>query len=99
MRVTPVSVEVGNTNEDGEADALKAAAQIAALVEDQRALAPFKTTLALYEAVYADPENKGLLRRAHNRPTASSTSGDELQGEGRYSSSLAPRFHISSLVL
>ena len=84
VSVTPVSVAVGNTNEDGEADALKAAKQIAALVEEQRALAPTKTTSELYEAVYANAENKPLLRRAHKRPNTDSTSGDELQGEGRW---------------
>jgi hypothetical protein len=71
MRTEPVS---------GVADdSYEAAKQITALVEQQRALAPTLTTSQLYERVYADPGNKALLAPAHSRPTASSTSGDELQ--------------------
>jgi hypothetical protein len=79
MNVVPVSTEIGDTNTDGTAEATKAAAQLAALVEDQRRLAPTLNTSQLYERVYADPTNKAIVHRAHRRPTASSTSGDELQ--------------------
>jgi hypothetical protein len=37
------------------------------------------STSALYAAVYADPANKDVVARAHQRPMASSTSGSELQ--------------------
>ena len=84
MSLEVVSTEIGDTNEDGESDAEKAAAQIAALVEQQRALAPTLPTSELYERVYADPANKKLLARAHKRPDSSSTSGDELQRAGRW---------------
>ena len=61
---------------DGSA---KAAEQIRSLVEEQRSRAPTLTTSQLYERVYANPANNALLARAHRRPQASSTSGDELQ--------------------
>jgi hypothetical protein len=77
MSVEPVSIEVGDTS--GSDDSWKASEQLAALVEEQRARAPTLTTSKLYERVYADPTNKALVARAHKRPTASSTSGSELQ--------------------
>jgi hypothetical protein len=77
MSVEVVSTETGSTLTTD--DSYKAAAQLARLVEDQRARAPTLTTSALFEAVYSNPENKELVQRAHRRPDASSTSGDELQ--------------------
>jgi hypothetical protein len=79
-----VVTEVGDSREDGEADALKAAGQIAALVAEQRSRAPTLSTSALYDAVYRDPANKALLARAHKRPDASSPSAAALQGEGKW---------------
>jgi hypothetical protein len=76
-RTTPVSVEVGDTSVAD--DSWKASEQLAALMEEQRSRAPWMTASRAWEAIYADPANKALVARAHKRPTASSTSGDELQ--------------------
>jgi hypothetical protein len=81
VEVEPRSVEVGDTNEDGESDATKAAAQIAALVEEQRTRAPTLTVSELYSRFYANPANKKLVARAHGR---SSPSAAALQGEGKW---------------
>jgi hypothetical protein len=75
MTVEVVSTEVGSGSVSD--DSWKAAAQLAALVEEQRARAPTLTTSQLYERVYADPANRTITGRAH--PTTSSTSGSELQ--------------------
>jgi hypothetical protein len=75
MSVEVVSTEVGSTLTSD--DSYKAADQIKALVEAQRAKAPTLTTEQLYDAVYADPANRTITARAH--PGRSSTSGDELQ--------------------
>jgi hypothetical protein len=74
MRTTPLSVETSST--EVVDDSYEAAKQLAALVDEQRRLAPTLTTSQLYDRVYADTNNKPLLARAHRR---SSTSGDELQ--------------------
>ena len=47
--------------------------------EEQRGPAPWMTSEQLYDRVMADPANKAIVARAFKRPTASSTSGDELQ--------------------
>lgn len=57
----------------------KAAEQLKSLVEAQRSRAPTLTTSQLCERVYSDPANAKIVAAAHRRPTASSTSGDELQ--------------------
>jgi hypothetical protein len=72
MDTIPTSVEVGST--DVVSDAWKAAAQLAALVEEQRARAPTLTTSELYRRVYADPANRSITGRAH--PSTSSISYD-----------------------
>jgi transcriptional regulator with GAF, ATPase, and Fis domain len=54
----------------------KAADQLKALVEEQRAKAPTLTTSELFERVYADPANRKLTARAHRRPDISSPSYD-----------------------
>jgi hypothetical protein len=77
MSLEPVSTEVGNTNV--EDDTAKAIAQLNELAEKQRALAPTLSTAQLFARVFADPANAQLAARAHRRPTASSTSGSELQ--------------------
>jgi hypothetical protein len=77
MSVEPVSVEVGDTTV--EDDSWKAAAQLTALVEEQRARARWMTASKLYERVYADPANKAVVARAHKRPTASSVNTDYLE--------------------
>src|ERR1700731_2829218 len=85
MSLEVVSTEIGDTNEDGESDAEKAAAQIAALVEQQRALAPTLPTSELYERVYADPANKKLLGRApHTAPAEQTPSGEQPGGGVRF---------------
>jgi hypothetical protein len=78
MRVDPVSTETSSTLVSD--DSKKAADQLKALVEEQRAKAPTLTISELYERVYADPANRKLTARAHRRPNASSPSYDsELQ--------------------
>ena len=77
MSIEPVSIEVGDTSVAD--DSWKASAQLAALVEETRARAPTLTSERLYDRVMADPANKAIVARAFKRPTASSTSGDELQ--------------------
>jgi hypothetical protein len=61
----PREVEVGAENV--KEDAGKAAAQLKALVEKQRALAPTLTLSQLYERVYSDPANKTVVAAAHGR--------------------------------
>ncbi|MHC2539133.1 hypothetical protein [Bradyrhizobium diazoefficiens] len=69
--LTPTSTEVGNTQvSDDSAEAVRLLSEMA---EKQH---------RTFEAVFQDPANKALAARtytAHHRPTASSTSGDELQ--------------------
>ena len=45
----------------------------------ERARAPTLSASALFERVMLDPANKDLVARTYRRPTASSTSGSELQ--------------------
>jgi hypothetical protein len=75
MSVEVVSTETGSTLTSS--DAYKAADQLKALVEAQRAKAPTLTTEQLYDTVYRDPANRTITARAH--PTMSSPSGDALQ--------------------
>jgi hypothetical protein len=76
MSTAPTSVQVGDTNTDGSAEAEEAAAKLADLADKQHALAPFLSRSQIYDLIYADPANKALVHRAHGR---SSTSGSELQ--------------------
>jgi hypothetical protein len=71
MSVTPVSVEVGATNV--QSDAEKAIKQLRALAEKQH---------RTFEEVFLDSSNAELAQRTYtsaHRPQTSSTSGDELQ--------------------
>jgi hypothetical protein len=77
MSVEPVSVEVGDTSVAD--DSWKASGQLAALVEEQRRLAPWMTATQAWEAIYADPANKALVVRAHKLPTTSSVNTDYLE--------------------
>ena len=77
MSVEPVSGEVGSTVTAD--DSKKAYDQLMAMAEKQHALAPTKTIQQLFAAVFADPANAKLAAAAHRRPTASRTSGSELQ--------------------
>jgi hypothetical protein len=77
MDTTPVSTEVGSTEtSDDSAAALR---QLNELAEKQRALAPTLTIQQAFARVFENPDNRALAARAHRRPTASSTSGSELQ--------------------
>jgi hypothetical protein len=68
---TPTSTEVGNTSvPDDSAEAVRLLGEMA---EKQH---------RTFEQVFADPKNRTLAARTyteHHRPTASSTSGSELQ--------------------
>ncbi len=69
--LTPTSTEVGNTNV--KSDAAEAVRLLTEMAEKQH---------RSFEQVFTDPANAKLARQtytAHHRPTASSTSGDELQ--------------------
>jgi hypothetical protein len=77
MSIEPVSIEVGDTSVAD--DSWKASAQLAALVEEQRARAPTLTSEQLYDRVMADPANKALVMRAFKRPTTSSVNTDYLE--------------------
>jgi hypothetical protein len=75
MSLEPTSVEVGSTV---TADDSKAAYdKLMALAEKQRALAPWLSAAQAFARVFE--QNPELAGRAHRRPTASSTSGDESQ--------------------
>jgi hypothetical protein len=56
---------------EGNLDATPALEELNRLVEEQRKLAPFKSTAQLFAAVYSDPANRDLVKRerAENRPT------------------------------
>ena len=54
------------------------------------------TISALYNKVYADPANKAVVARAHRRPTASSTSGSELQRDDELKLAIASRVVVAA---
>jgi hypothetical protein len=77
MSVEVVSVETGDTNVSS--DSWKAADQLKALVEEQRARAPTLSTEQLYDAVMRNPANRATVDRAFRRPNASSVNTDYLE--------------------
>jgi hypothetical protein len=77
MSVEPVSVVVGDTAVSD--DSWKASDQLTAKMEEQRRLAPWMTATQAWEKIYADPDNKALVYRAHKLPTGSSVNTDYLE--------------------
>jgi hypothetical protein len=78
-RMSVAPVVVGGEDATAVNDPVKAAADLQALVEAQRKLAPTLTTSALYDRVLKDPANKATVDRAFRRPDSSSPSYDALQ--------------------
>jgi hypothetical protein len=64
---------------------------------DENAVRQSRLTIsALYDKVYADPANKAVVARAHRRPTASSTSGSELQRDDELKLAIASRVVVAA---